>query len=151
MFPDDYYQYRLRGVVIHMGSAEGGHYYCFIQDRSTQKWFEFNDTMVREIDPGDIPAEAFGGEEQLNIPSYYGDVTEMQEKISSAYLLLYERIGVYEPRDPTDKEITELILPTDVPEAESIKTLVERITESNLKFWRRKNAFAHEFVDLCCT
>lgn len=27
---DQYYQYDLKGVVVHMGTAESGHYYSFI-------------------------------------------------------------------------------------------------------------------------
>merc|ERR1712024_205037 len=34
--PDWYYKYRLRGVVVHTGSANGGHYYSFIK-RGTGK------------------------------------------------------------------------------------------------------------------
>ena len=28
--PDSYYQYKLRGVVVHLGIADSGHYYSFI-------------------------------------------------------------------------------------------------------------------------
>lgn len=43
--PDNYYNYKLKGVVIHMGNAEAGHYYSYIEERDNQgKWFEFNDS-----------------------------------------------------------------------------------------------------------
>ena len=42
-FSDDYYNYKLRGIVIHAGTAESGHYYSYINDSVQQKWFEFND------------------------------------------------------------------------------------------------------------
>lgn len=145
--PADYYQYRLRGIVIHMGSAEGGHYYCFIQDRDSGKWLEFNDTLVREVDQADIPAEAYGGEEQFSVSSYYGDVTEVQEKVSSAYLLLYERAGQYAVRDPADKEVKKTVLAQDLPASDSVKALIDQVAEKNWKFWSRKNVFAHEFAD----
>lgn len=147
VLPADYYQFRLRGIVIHMGSAEGGHYYCFIQDRDSGKWLEFNDTLVREVDQADIPAEAYGGEEQFSVSSYYGDVTEVQEKVSSAYLLLYERAGQYAVRDPADKEVKRTVLAQDLPASESVKALIDQVTEKNWKFWSRKNVFAHEFAD----
>lgn len=46
---------------MHIGSADSGHYYSFIQDRVTSKWYEFNDTVVRDFDIEDLPDEAFGG------------------------------------------------------------------------------------------
>jgi len=51
-YPDDYYNYKLKGVLIHMGTAESGHYYSLIQDRdkSDDTWYEFNDTIVRPFD-----------------------------------------------------------------------------------------------------
>jgi uncharacterized UBP type Zn finger protein len=35
----EYYNYVLKGVVVHIGSADSGHYYSFIQDRVTSKWY----------------------------------------------------------------------------------------------------------------
>jgi ubiquitin C-terminal hydrolase len=71
-YPDGYYQYELVGIVVHMGTAEAGHYYSYIkeqekfrlQEDNTEKWYEFNDAIVREFDPSEIPAETFGGEDQ---------------------------------------------------------------------------------------
>ncbi len=63
--PESYYEYKLKGTVIHLGTADQGHYYSFIEDRETEKWFEFNDTIVREFNPNDIPYEAFGGDDEM--------------------------------------------------------------------------------------
>ena len=51
--------------MVHTGTAEGGHYYSFIRDRSSlndDQWFLFNDAEVKPFDPGQIAAECFGGE-----------------------------------------------------------------------------------------
>lgn len=64
--PSKYYDYNLRGTVVHIGTAEQGHYISYIQDRENQpnqRWYEFNDDLVREFDPEDIPYETFGGED----------------------------------------------------------------------------------------
>lgn len=59
------YEYDLIGVTVHTGTADGGHYYSFIRDRTTtnrDKWFLFNDAEVKPFDPNQIAAECFGGE-----------------------------------------------------------------------------------------
>ena len=74
-YPSDYFNYQLKGIVVHMGVADSGHYYSLIQDRelpevdNDKKWYEFNDTIVTNFDSNDIPNEAFGGggEERLRI------------------------------------------------------------------------------------
>ena len=35
--PKDYYQYELVGVLVHTGTAQAGHYYSFIRERSGEK------------------------------------------------------------------------------------------------------------------
>ena len=63
--PENYYKYKLKGIVVHYGTADQGHYYTFIQgrDKKDQGWLEFNDTLVSEFDPSQIPDEAYGGED----------------------------------------------------------------------------------------
>ena len=64
------YWYQLIGVVVHTGTAEGGHYYSFILDRSPQgrdQWFLFNDAEVKPFDPAQIASECFGGEMTVSV------------------------------------------------------------------------------------
>jgi ubiquitin carboxyl-terminal hydrolase 9/24 len=94
--PQQYYDYNLKGMVIHMGTAEQGHYYSFIQDRESPHapWFEFNDSLVTPFDPAEIPLEAYGGEDESLVPSYVTDPAQaaaMKVKIKNAYVLIYER------------------------------------------------------------
>ncbi len=69
-YPTSYFEYKLTGVVIHLGFADSGHYYSLIQDRELtevsedQKWYEFNDHLVSSFDPQKISSVAFGGEEK---------------------------------------------------------------------------------------
>ena len=62
----DKYEYQLVGILVHSGSADAGHYYSFIKERNKSsphygKWFEFNDTTVREFDIRNLKKECFGG------------------------------------------------------------------------------------------
>jgi ubiquitin C-terminal hydrolase len=62
--PKEYYEFDLRGVIVHLGTADAGHYYSFINAkrheeamsasgkprpkyRDKNRWFEFNDSLVR--------------------------------------------------------------------------------------------------------
>lgn len=83
-------------IVFIIGTADGGHYYSFIKDRtagSRDKWFLFNDAEVKPFDPNQIAAECFGGEMTSKT---YDSVTDKFmdfsfEKTNSAYMLFYER------------------------------------------------------------
>lgn len=95
----DHFEYKLIGVTVHTGTADGGHYYSFIKERSNpnsqhqDRWFLFNDAEVKQFDPSQIEAECFGGEMTSKT---YDSVTEKYldfsfEKTNSAYMLFYER------------------------------------------------------------
>ncbi len=61
--PDNYYDYKLKGTVIHMGNAEAGHYYSYIEERDENgKWYEFNDARISDYTKEELPDDAFGGE-----------------------------------------------------------------------------------------
>ena len=65
------YWYSLVGVVVHTGTAEGGHYYSFIRDRTSKEnsWYLFNDAEAKHFDPNQIAAECFGGE--MTVCNYF--------------------------------------------------------------------------------
>ena len=97
---DEYYQYELKGINVHLGNAQGGHYISFIDverdgnnnepnikssiqnDIIKSKWLKFNDSIVTEFDTKDIPVECYGGFVDNNLNN---------ENIQNAYLLIYER------------------------------------------------------------
>ena len=97
---EEYYEYELKGINVHLGSAEGGHYISFIDverdgENNTPKiqssiengviksrWLKFNDSIVTEFDTKDIPIESYGGFVNDNINN---------ENCQNAYLLIYER------------------------------------------------------------
>ena len=86
---NDYYSYVLKGVNVHSGHANGGHYYSIINlEREGQgntmknvpftesKWVKFNDSNLSDYDLNDIPNECYGS----------------KESATNAYLLIYERV-----------------------------------------------------------
>jgi len=50
--------YELYAMLIHTGGAMGGHYFAYIRDFDSGKWFQFNDSRVIEIPP-DVLADFF--------------------------------------------------------------------------------------------
>eukprot|EP00092_Neocalanus_flemingeri_P044100 GFUD01048775.1.p1 GENE.GFUD01048775.1~~GFUD01048775.1.p1 ORF type:complete len:752 (-),score=182.43 GFUD01048775.1:65-1999(-) len=42
--------YSLSGVVCHHGTAGGGHYTCYCYHPDTDTWYEYDDSLVREVD-----------------------------------------------------------------------------------------------------
>lgn len=143
-FNDDYYNYKLRGIVIHAGTAESGHYYSYINDLVNNKWFEFNDIWVKEFNPNDIPDECFGGEEKFSWSSVFTNSpnTGIREKCGNAYLLFYERTGIYKVRNPDDEQLEPGSLKVELSgELAHLKT----IKKQNQKYWRNKHIFAFEY------
>ena len=64
-WPKEYYQYRLKGVVLHLGTVESGHYTSLICDhtwKEANKWYEFNDGKVTDFRPERLAEEAYGGQ-----------------------------------------------------------------------------------------
>lgn len=43
------YVYELFSIMIHSGSASGGHYYAYIKDFRTREWWCFNDQSVTQV------------------------------------------------------------------------------------------------------
>lgn len=82
------YSYKLKGVLVHSGSSEFGHYYSYICVNG--KWMEFNDTKVADFDPTpeNIRREWFGGESE----DAKNFVSAGRQSSKSAYILFYERV-----------------------------------------------------------
>ena len=139
-YPDDYYKFNLKGMVIHMGTAESGHYYSYIQDRSSGKWHEFNDTLVSPFSAEDIPSEAYGGVEKWH--SVYSTYSiNSREKYRSAYLLFYEREHKYMPRGKDDETLEDLNL--TVEGSNNIE--FQEVLDENERYWRSKSTFSPEY------
>ncbi|XP_076622356.1 ubiquitin specific protease 47 [Colletes latitarsis] len=78
------YNYELFSIMIHSGSASGGHYYAYIKDFKTQEWLCFNDQSVTQITHDDIQKTYGGGPTR---PYYSGACSS-----TNAYMLMYRQI-----------------------------------------------------------
>ena len=101
--PDADYEYRLAGVLVHAGVAQGGHYYSFIKDRSSAQWYKFDDEDVTPFDSSNIEAECFGGKFKKETKYNNGHVNVVeQEKFANALMLFYEKVKPVEFSDEGD-------------------------------------------------
>ena len=103
--PDEDYEYKLAGVLVHAGVAQGGHYYSFINDRSEDKWYRFDDEDVTPFDPASIEVECFGGKVKKETKWPNGQVhTVESEQYANALMLFYEKVKTKELPPLPDKE-----------------------------------------------
>lgn len=66
--------YTLKGIVVHTGEIDGGHYYSFIKERPSAnrsynecKWWRFDDSFVDIWDVARLDEDCFGGAAELDI------------------------------------------------------------------------------------
>jgi hypothetical protein len=113
--PDEEYEYKLVGVLVHAGVAQGGHYYSFIKDPSDDKWYRFDDEDITPFDPALIEVECFGGKVKKETKWPNGQVhTVESEQYANALMLFYEKVKPKKqpplpPRQESEKlKITDL-------------------------------------------
>lgn len=118
--PEENCDYELFSIMIHSGSASGGHYYVFIKSFEKNQWYNFNDEKVTRIDSNDI-INTFG-------------TTYSSYSSTTAYMLQYRQknskrnetfinVDQFEPhlRTILEKEIAEQM------EAERLKEYMDNI------------------------
>lgn len=108
------YIYELFAIMIHSGSASGGHYYAYIKDFASFKWFSFNDQTVSPITQDDIQKSFGGGSSKTYYSGAYSSST-------NAYMLMYRQIDSSKNSHPIKEE--------EFPE--HIKNLVGKIRDSD--------------------
>eukprot|EP01129_Flabellula_baltica_P012412 TRINITY_DN5607_c0_g1_i1.p1 TRINITY_DN5607_c0_g1~~TRINITY_DN5607_c0_g1_i1.p1 ORF type:complete len:1164 (+),score=303.45 TRINITY_DN5607_c0_g1_i1:400-3891(+) len=94
------YVYELYSVLIHGGSALGGHYYAYIKSLEKNEWYNFNDSSVTHL-KGSSVESTFGGSSRSGGSSRTGMGGMMGgmmgrsfESGTNAYMLMYRR---YDP------------------------------------------------------
>lgn len=80
------YNYELFSIMIHSGSASGGHYYAYIKEFENGEWFCFNDQSVSPINQEAIE-KSYGG--SASSRSYYSSAYSSS---TNAYMLMYRQI-----------------------------------------------------------
>ncbi|EGD80675.1 hypothetical protein PTSG_11701 [Salpingoeca rosetta] len=96
--------YRLAGVVVHSGQANGGHYTSYVCQRDhagnmSDRWLLFEDHEVTDVEFSGVQSMAtqwFGGEttSQVYDKQLGRTVPRVRDRWWNAYMLFYERVNV---------------------------------------------------------
>lgn len=127
--PDEDYEYRLAGVLVHAGVAQGGHYYSFVKDRTSGKWYRFDDEDVTPFDSNLIEQECFGGKMKKETKYPNGHVhTVESEQFANALLVFYEKV---KPSDFNDSDAEAKESSSDTAMEEEPKNTAPKPESSN--------------------
>jgi hypothetical protein len=119
--------YELYAVLIHSGSSYGGHYYAYVKDLDSKRWWNFNDSSVSEMKEDEVKV-AWGSNYSYSSTSYgagsssyssssysYGGTnyysgSSSAKSLSSAngYMLMYRKASCTE-KLPTAEEVPDYI------------------------------------------
>lgn len=136
--------YELYAVLIHSGAITGGHYFAYIKDLESKRWWSFNDSNVTPIDESTV-REAWGGPVTPAVSTYhpygstygnyynsyshtyYSNPTPILSS-SNAYMLMYRKVS----SDPSNA----VSFPSDDLVPEHVKSIIRQ--EEELKASRLK-------------
>lgn len=133
--PNSYYQYELKGVLVHSGSAESGHYYSFIKDRKTENWLKFDDRNVDYFNIDHLKEETFGGDSNNG----WSSSGQYYQFTKSAYMLIYERINPLEISEDLDIDESNYICKKS--------EIFSKIWTENMEFLRDMLLFDENYYD----
>ena len=111
-------EYTLYCVIVHSGSAQYGHYYCFAKDFKNKCYIKYNDTSVNVAEKKEVFNHNYGGEEieyEIKNISEYKDnpvyeVRDSRKEITkNAYIFIYiKKDKINELFDNANNQIKEL-------------------------------------------
>ncbi|CAF1148229.1 unnamed protein product [Rotaria sordida] len=141
--------YKLVGIIVHMGQANGGHYYSFIQHKNesnSSHWYKFDDIDVTECkmdDDEELRSQCFGGDNPTS--SFDQPPMKRQRRWWNAYILFYEKISIdsSNPVDNLEKDLAQLQL---YDQTQRMPLSVQRsVRKQNIKFLHNRLLFSAEY------
>jgi len=142
--------YVLTGVIIHTGTADGGHYYSIIKNIEDGNWYEFNDAYVTPYDLNDLPEEAYGSKKQKGDENETLRVSNtsmllknsLREKGTNAYVLFYTKKSEIEKMNFNLGSTKNQIMKSQIQ-----MNIMQRIQLDNHQFRVSKLVFSDEYCE----
>jgi ubiquitin C-terminal hydrolase len=138
------FKYELKGIVLHSGTAQGGHYSSLIL--RLQKWIEFNDMEVSEMLETRFDDAVFGKSTNQIQHLNYNKIDEIPDFDTGtcAYLLFYQRIGAIINID--DEELKyDVEIPFDSKMDQEIINSIEHKNDEHFKLQALFDSGMHDF------
>jgi len=132
--------YELTGLTIHYGVSDFGHYYDLIK-AANNKWYMFNDIVIKEVSESDIPKEAFGVRENdndINEETSEKSGIKHQDK-KNAYILIYTKKNFKNNFVKNKEYNTKLIMPPYDKLSNLNKNMKSYINYKMFKYWTLEN------------
>jgi ubiquitin carboxyl-terminal hydrolase 7 len=137
--------YVLQGVMVHSGTAGGGHYYAYFRPSARKRWYKFNDTKVTKATSEEAIEDNFGSSSSSGNSAGGGGRMFLSEKgkdsFTSAYMLQYVRKDHFAACVAT--------VPMDVVPAHISLRFQEEEKERERKKIEKQDAHLYTFVKVC--
>lgn len=124
--PKEYFIYKLKGIILHLGTLDSGHYYSVIHDNEQNMWLEFNDCVIKIYDIKRLKDEAFGSKNTGPCPP-----EEMLIRSNNSYILVYQRdlILPYETLRRMESKNSKILSKTILEDAEKYSQKLKKEME----------------------
>jgi len=149
--PDENYEYKLAGVLVHAGVAQGGHYYSFIKDRAEcskdeNVWYRFDDDEVTSFDPSQIESQCFGGKIMKETKWPTGEVNVVEtDQLANALMLFYEKVKPTSTDEDSEKDV-EMNL-KNIPVSTGYAMFQHQVSRANLVHNLQSFLYEQEFQE----
>lgn len=110
-------KYDLYSIIVHSGSARGGHYYSIIKSFEDNKWYKFDDSVVYEVNIDELLEQLYGN----------------AQSDTSAYILLYSNCNNEKYSYEIGNELIREIQAEEVEYKKAIEEEKERMSYMNIK------------------
>ena len=126
-------EYILKGINVHKGTAEGGHFVSIIKEEN--KWYEFDDKIIRDFNINNLDEECFGGE----------------EKYKTAHLLFYEKVKkqlIIKVLNEDDIKEKQNIIEKNLEENNEVNDMNNIYIDQKEKFYYKFEKWNSEFMKI---